>query len=249
MGPAHACHSSRHTTLVLAGVGVGAVDCEKLTRAYSEAAAAAKAYSCYDAVPYDQFEVAIQAVKFWIADRVIHPVKNSLGSSIHRNCDLLLRHPAPRPPLPPRAPEDLQGDLTRVISHLQALAQCELLNAMGLNVAREAIDDIAATAENVPIVGLWDIAAIASYRAADLYGFQVLADSIQFAPESDLAQRATKSEARGLVRTTGGESTPCVWAVGGPHAAWSAHKTDGRKSIVRFQIEKMIEQKVKAGLV
>ncbi|XP_040385818.1 arogenate dehydratase 1-like [Oryza brachyantha] len=190
MGPAHACHSSRHTTLVLAGVGADAVDCEKLTRAYSEAAAA--------------FEVAIQAVKLWIADRVVLHVKNSLGSSIHRNCDLLLRHclhiigeiqlPVHHCLLAlPRIHKEI---LTRVISHPQALAQCELLNAMGLNVAREAIDDTAATAESVAIVGLWDTAAIASYRAADLYGFQVLVDGIQSAPESDLAQRATESEAR-----------------------------------------------------
>uniref|UniRef100_A0A0E0M4N0 Arogenate dehydratase n=1 Tax=Oryza punctata TaxID=4537 RepID=A0A0E0M4N0_ORYPU len=155
--------------------------------AYSEAAAA-KAYPSCDAIPCDQFEVAFQAVELWIADRAVLPVENSLGGSIHRNYDLLLRHRlhiVGEVQLPvhhcllalPGVRRDL---LTRVISHPQALAQCELtLNAMGLNVAREAFDDTAAAAEHVAAAGLRDTAAIASSRAADLYGLQVLADGIQ----------------------------------------------------------------------
>ncbi|KAK4482685.1 hypothetical protein RD792_009852 [Penstemon davidsonii] len=79
--------------------------------AYSEAAAG-KAYPNCEAIPCDQFEVAFQAVELWIADRAVLPVENSLGGSIHRNYDLLLRHPpphsrrspAPRPPLPLSSP-------------------------------------------------------------------------------------------------------------------------------------------------
>jgi arogenate/prephenate dehydratase len=155
--------------------------------AYSEAAAA-KAYPSCDAIPCDQFEVAFQAVELWIADRAVLPVENSLGGSIHRNYDLLLRHRlhiVGEVQLPVHhcllaLPGVRRELLTRVISHPQALAQCELtLNAMGLNVAREAFDDTAGAAEHIAAGGLRDTAAIASARAAELYGLQVLADGIQ----------------------------------------------------------------------
>ena len=155
--------------------------------AYSEAAAA-KAYPGCDAIPCDQFEVAFQALELWIADRAVLPVENSLGGSIHRNYDLLLRHRlhiVGEVQLPVHhcllaLPGVRKERLTRVISHPQALAQCEhTLTAMGLNVVREAFDDTAGAAEHVAAAGLRDTAAIASARAAELYGLQVLADGIQ----------------------------------------------------------------------
>ncbi|MQM07462.1 hypothetical protein Taro_040303 [Colocasia esculenta] len=155
--------------------------------AYSEAAAG-KAYPGCEAIPCDQFEVAFQAVELWIADRAVLPVENSLGGSIHRNYDLLLRHRlhiVGEVQLPVHhcllaLPGVRREYLTRVISHPQALAQCELtLTKMGLNVVREAVDDTAGAAEYVAAHGLQDTAAIASARAAHLYGLEVLADGIQ----------------------------------------------------------------------
>ncbi|KAM0899448.1 hypothetical protein ACQ4PT_021309 [Festuca glaucescens] len=155
--------------------------------AYSEAAAG-KAYPNCDAIPCDQFEVAFQAVELWIADRAVLPVENSLGGSIHRNYDLLLRHRlhiVGEVQLPVHhcllaLPGVRRELLARVISHPQALAQCEhTLTRMGLNVAREAHDDTAGAAQHVAAQGLRDTAAIASARAAELYGLAVLADGIQ----------------------------------------------------------------------
>ncbi|CAN6241878.1 unnamed protein product [Urochloa humidicola] len=155
--------------------------------AYSEKAAG-KAYPGCDAIPCDQFEVAFQAVELWIADRAVLPVENSLGGSIHRNYDLLLRHRlhiVGEVQLPVHhcllaLPGVRKDRLTRVISHPQALAQCEhTLTSMGLNVVREAFDDTAGAAEYVAANGLRDTAAIASSRAAELYGMEVLADGIQ----------------------------------------------------------------------
>lgn len=155
--------------------------------AYSEAAAG-KAYPGCEAIPCDQFEVAFQAVELWIADRAVLPVENSLGGSIHRNYDLLLRHRlhiVGEVQLPVHhcllaLPGVRKEYLTRVISHPQALAQCEhTLTKLGLNVTREAFDDTAGAAEYVATNRLRDTAAIASARAAELYGLQVLADGIQ----------------------------------------------------------------------
>ncbi|XP_047068450.1 arogenate dehydratase/prephenate dehydratase 6, chloroplastic-like [Lolium rigidum] len=155
--------------------------------AYSEKAAG-KAYQGCDAVPCDQFDVAFQAVENWIADRAVLPVENSLGGSIHRNYDLLLRHRlhiVGEVQLPVHhcllaLPGVRKEDITRIISHPQALAQCEhTLTRMGLNAAREAFDDTAGAAEYIAANGLRDTAAIASSRAAELYGMEVLADGIQ----------------------------------------------------------------------
>ncbi|GMH07319.1 hypothetical protein Nepgr_009159 [Nepenthes gracilis] len=155
--------------------------------AYSEAAAA-KAYPGCEAIPCDQFEVAFQAVELWIADRAVLPVENSLGGSIHRNYDLLLRH---RLHIVGEVqlsihhcllalPGVRKEYLNCVISHPQALAQCEhTLTKLGLNVTREAVDDTAGAAEYVATRNLRDTAAIASARAAELYGLQILADGIQ----------------------------------------------------------------------
>ncbi|KAM0068411.1 putative arogenate dehydratase [Helianthus debilis subsp. tardiflorus] len=155
--------------------------------AYSEAAAG-KAYPNCDAIPCDQFEVAFQAVELWIADRAVLPVENSLGGSIHRNYDLLLRHRlhiVGEVQLPVHhcllaLPGVRKEFINRVISHPQALAQCELtLTKLGLTVTREAVDDTAGAAEFVAANDLRDTAAIASARAAELYGLNILADGIQ----------------------------------------------------------------------
>ncbi|TKY48616.1 Arogenate dehydratase/prephenate dehydratase 6 [Spatholobus suberectus] len=160
--------------------------------AYSEAAAG-KAYPNCEAIPCDQFEVAFQAVELWIADRAVLPVENSLGGSIHRNYDLLLRHRlhiVGEVQLPVHhcllaLPGVRKEFLTRVISHPQALAQCEhTLTKLGLNVVREAVDDTAGAAEFVATNDLRDTAAIASARAAELYGLQVMADGIQDDPSN-----------------------------------------------------------------
>ncbi|XP_047317584.1 arogenate dehydratase 1-like [Impatiens glandulifera] len=155
--------------------------------AYSEAAAG-KAYPNCESIPCDQFEIAFQTVEHWIADRAVLPVENSLGGSIHRNYDLLLRHRlhiVGEVQLPVHhcllaLPGVRKEYLTRVISHPQALSQCEhTLTKLGLKVAREAVDDTAGAAEYIAANGLRDTAAIASARAADLYGLDILEEGIQ----------------------------------------------------------------------
>ncbi|KAK8336465.1 hypothetical protein V6Z11_A09G126000 [Gossypium hirsutum] len=122
--------------------------------AYSEAAAE-KAYPNCEAVPCDQFDAAFEAVEKWIVDRAVLPIENSLGGSIHRNYDLLLRHSlhivgevklAVRHCLLANHGVRVE-DLQRVLSHPQALAQCEnTLTKLGLS--REATDDTALAAKD-----------------------------------------------------------------------------------------------------
>lgn len=153
--------------------------------AYSEAAAA-KAYPNCEAVPCEQFETAFEAVELWLVDRAVLPIENSLGGSIHRNYDLLLRHrlhivgevqfAVHHCLLGVRGVK--REELHRVLSHPQALAQCEhTLSKLG--VIREAVDDTAGAAQFVALNKLRDTGAVASARAAEIYDLDILAKDIQ----------------------------------------------------------------------
>ncbi|GMP89079.1 hypothetical protein CsSME_00040800 [Camellia sinensis var. sinensis] len=153
--------------------------------AYSETAAE-KAYPNCEAVPCEQFDTAFEAVERWLVDRAVLPIENSLGGSIHRNYDLLLRHRlhivgevklAIRHCLLAKHGVKVQ-DLKRVLSHPQALAQCEnTLTRLGM--VREAVDDTAGAAKFVAFHKLNDTGAVASSTAARIYGMNILAEDIQ----------------------------------------------------------------------
>jgi arogenate/prephenate dehydratase len=153
--------------------------------AYSEAAAA-KAYPRCEAVPCEQFEAAFQAVELWLVDRAVLPIENSLGGSIHRNYDLLLRHRLHIVGEVQLAihhcllalPGVKKEELLRVVSHPQALAQCEQ-GLTKLGVAREAVDDTAGAAQFIAAHKLKDTGAVASARAAEIYGLEILVDGLQ----------------------------------------------------------------------
>ncbi|KAL6516511.1 Arogenate dehydratase 2 [Orobanche gracilis] len=153
--------------------------------AYSESAAG-KAYPSCEAVPCEQFDTAFEAVERWLVDRAVLPIENSLGGSIHRNYDLLLRH---RLHIVGEVKLAISHcllanhgikieDLKRVLSHPQALAQCEnTLTKLGL--VREAVDDTAGAAKHIAFHNLKDAGAVASLSAAKIYGLNVLAQDIQ----------------------------------------------------------------------
>ncbi|XP_068338487.1 arogenate dehydratase/prephenate dehydratase 2, chloroplastic-like [Pyrus communis] len=153
--------------------------------AYSELAAD-KAYPNCEAVPCEQFDTAFEAAERWLVDRAVLPIENSLGGSIHRNYDLLLRHRlhivgevklAVRHCLLANHGVEIE-DLERVLSHPQALDQCEN-TLMKLGLVREAVDDTAGAAKHVAFHKLKDTGAVASSPAAGIYGLQILAQDIQ----------------------------------------------------------------------
>lgn len=49
-------------------------------------------YKLLSTFSYFCFEKLWQAVELWLTDKVVLPIENTSGGSIHRNYDLLLRH-------------------------------------------------------------------------------------------------------------------------------------------------------------
>ncbi len=154
--------------------------------AYSEAAAQRFAPGI-DVLPCRSFEDVFAAVASGRAARGILPMENSVGGSIHRNYDLLVEHE-----LPIVGEVELQVDhcllgrpgaklaeIRTVYSHPQALAQCEdYLRSLG-PIEIVAVYDTAGSAKMVAEGARADAGAVASRRAAELFGLEVLADGVQ----------------------------------------------------------------------
>lgn len=141
-----------------------------------------------DAQPYPckSFLDVFQAVAGGKAEYGLVPVENSLAGSINENYDLLRQHDlyVVGEVLQPvnhcllSLPGQKVGEIQRVISHPQALAQCDLyLRQLGAEVV--ATYDTAGSAKMIREQELKGVAAVASVVAAELYSLEVLASGIQ----------------------------------------------------------------------
>ena len=156
------------------------------TGAYSEAAAI-KAWPDAETVAHDSFDDVFAAVAAGRASHGILPVENSIGGSIHRNFDLLLDHDLPivgEVEIPVihhllALPGVAITEIRRVFSHPQALAQCEqfLRTLPGIEIV--ATYDTAGSARIIKEQGLRDTAAVASRRAAEVFGLESIREGIQ----------------------------------------------------------------------
>lgn len=160
-----------------------------LPGAYSEAAIMNYYGAGTQTLPCESFEEVFAAVESGECEGGLLPIENSVAGSIHRNYDLLLQHELPiigeyhlrvqhcLIALPGVHIEDVRS----VISHPQALAQCEgYLRKLGVKVSPAY--DTAGAVQIVLEAGDPSQAAIASRRAAEIYAMRVLAEGIEDDP-------------------------------------------------------------------
>jgi prephenate dehydratase len=154
--------------------------------AYSEAAALAFDPEATP-VACKSFEEVFQAVADGTVNRGIVPMENTIGGSIHRNYDLLVEHELPivgeiqlKVDHCLLALPGVRLDEIKVVhSHPQALAQCERFLRGLPHVELAAVYDTAGSAKLIREQGLRDHAAIASIRAAQVFGLDALHRGIQ----------------------------------------------------------------------
>jgi prephenate dehydratase len=154
--------------------------------AFSEAAAR-QVNAEAELQPCKSFEDVFAAVNAGPSDYGVLPIENSIGGSIHRNFDLLVEHQLPivgevEMPvvhhllaLPGRSMEQVR----RIYSHPQALAQCDRFLRTLSGVEIIATYDTAGSAKMIAEQQLNDAAAIASARAAVVFGLVPLKSSVQ----------------------------------------------------------------------
>jgi prephenate dehydratase len=154
--------------------------------AYSEAAALQFGGPDVETLPCKSFDDVFDAVVKLRATHGVVPLENSIGGTIHRNYDLMLDHDLSITGeieldvvhCLQALPGTKLADVTIVYSHPQALAQCErYLKDLGVTV--EAVYDTAGGAKIIAEQQLAGAAALASRRAADVFGLEVLQEAVQ----------------------------------------------------------------------
>jgi prephenate dehydratase/chorismate mutase/prephenate dehydratase len=137
-------------------------------------------------LPKASFVEVFDAVSEREADSGLTPIENSQAGSITEVYDLL-RHTglfvSGELCLPVNhcllcMPGQRLSDIRRVLSHPQALAQCDaFLRTLGVEIV--AAYDTAGSAKLIHEQGLRGVAAVASERSAHIYGLEILARGIQ----------------------------------------------------------------------
>jgi len=159
--------------------------------AYSEVAV----YKCFGAevqpVPCKSFQEVFSRVDSGIVDYGVLPIENSIEGSVNQVYDLLLTHNlmicgevvVKVEHCLIGNPNSSLNQVKRVYSHPQALAQCsDFLERLECEIIPTY--DTAGSVQIVKERGLMDEAAIASERAAEIYGMKILARDISNYPDN-----------------------------------------------------------------
>ena len=138
-------------------------------------------------LPRDTLEDLFNSVTSGEARFGVVPIENTLAGSIHASYDLLFEHDVKivgetvRHILfaliaPPGVP---LSQIRQALSHPVALNQCGQFFRKHPQIRPVAVYDTAGAVERVIREGLTDAAAVATRRAAEVYGGVILAESIQ----------------------------------------------------------------------
>ena len=160
--------------------------------AFSEEAAVKLLGEEIELVPRPTFEALYSSIQGGLADIILAPIENSLAGSVHRSYDLLIAsglHIQAEVVIPIvhnliGVPGAKFGGITQVSSHPVALAQCERFFASHPTIKRLAADDTAGSVRDVMQAGDPARAAIASRRAAAVYGAAILMEHLEDHPEN-----------------------------------------------------------------
>lgn len=161
--------------------------------AFSEEAAISYFGAAVFPVPRRSFSEVFASVSIGEADFGVIPIENTLTGSIYSNYDLLMEHELHivgetevriRHCLLSLPGVEL-GGIRRVLSHPQALAQCERsLRELLPRAELVPVYDTAGSAKILKEKGLKDAAAIAGRRAAEIYGLTVIREGIEDSAEN-----------------------------------------------------------------
>lgn len=136
--------------------------------------------------PFESFEEVFAAVENHDVNYAVIPIENSLGGSIHQNYDLLLQHPVTIvgetfvkvKHCLLGIPGSTIEKAVKVLSHPQALAQCRNFFAAHMNLKAEVAYDTAGSAKMIAAEKDSTKLAIASKRAGELYGLEILQENL-----------------------------------------------------------------------
>jgi prephenate dehydratase len=155
--------------------------------AFSEEAALKLAGEDVTLVPRPTFDATFAAVTDGVADFVLAPIENSLAGSVHRSFDLLVESnlqiigeviiPIVHNLI--AVPGARFERITVVESHPVALAQCERFFSAHLRIKRVPAEDTAGSVREMIRRGDPACAAIASKRAAEIYGGAILREHLE----------------------------------------------------------------------
>lgn len=141
-------------------------------------------------VPCQRFEDVFRSLAEGRVDAAVVPIENTLHGSVHENYDHLLNFDLPimaethvRISHALIAPPGVGfTDLKRVFSHPVALNQCLRFFADNAQLERVPFYDTAGSVKMIMEEGFSDAAAIASVKAADIYGAKILKRNIEDDP-------------------------------------------------------------------